>query len=203
MGSSEVTPQVCRLPLLAFSQYSRPCSGQSPDADVGTDSSSANTSWFFQGSRPRHPTKLKCSAIPNLNQLLALKALHRPRFVNCKRELQWDKGDWSTSKFVLPPCHRGSRQILMSFPFDHRAQAHFNPAGLVLGPAHSTLNTIASKPLISSEEKSSTSLVATSTKICTIGHSRHLHRYPSTQPTRHATHWCIILTPMMGYRQRV
>jgi len=47
-------------------------------------------------------------------------------------------------------------------------QLPFDPFGLVLRSAHSMLNTIASKPFLTSVDKVLTCLLATTTKICTI-----------------------------------
>jgi len=54
-------------------------------------------------------------------------------------------------------------------------QPPFDPFGLVLRSAHSMLNTIASKPFLTSVDKVLTCLLATTTKICTIAWSRQDH----------------------------
>lgn len=54
-------------------------------------------------------------------------------------------------------------------------QLPFDPFGLVLRSAHSMLNTIASKPFLTSVDKVLTCLLATTTKICTIAWSRQDH----------------------------
>lgn len=80
------------------------------------------------------------------------------------------------------------------FPFRpmeaaNERQLPFDPFGLVLRSAHSMLNTIASKPFLTSVDKVLTCLLATTTKICTIAWSRQDHSLsPSHQ--QHAVFPC-------------
>jgi hypothetical protein len=68
---------------------------------------------------------------------------------------------------------RRTRVRFNLFPFRPMEAANyrqlpFDPFGLVLRSAHSMLNTIASKPFLTSVDKVLTCLLATTTKICTI-----------------------------------
>ena len=79
-----------------------------------------------------------------------------------------------------------------------KRQLPFDPFGLVLRSAHSMLNTIASKPFLTSVDKVLTCLLATTTKICTIAWSRQDHSLsPSHQ--QHAVismrHTCLHVEP--------
>lgn len=103
MQSSEVTALICRLPLLAFSQYARCFSHKTPDADVGTIRKSTITWPFFQGRGPGHQTEQKYSAIPDSKRLLATTAFHRPRSVKRERKPRLCQELQSMASFVLPP----------------------------------------------------------------------------------------------------
>jgi len=85
-------------------------------------------------------------------------------------------------------------------------QLPFDPFGLVLRSAHSMLNTIASKPFLTSVDKVLTCLLATTTKICTIAWSRQDHSLsPSHQ--QHAVismrHTCLHVEPATNLAQRL